>query len=222
MGASASTAAAIVLRIATSASTQSFVDRAAMQYRIMRPELRVLPAASPTATGAWTKLANGEVDAAFINFHPAAALKQAAPDIALMPMWGVAFGPAANVPAAGGVPLLLSREVLARIYCGNITRWNHPLLAALNPLISMPAEPIHIALPLEPLESTREFTHISRKVWAQFRDLVPESDLPDWPLDRFASYSFVSHATGPLSLVIGTPHAIASVIGIPKPSKREG
>jgi phosphate transport system substrate-binding protein len=53
-------------------------------------------------------------------------------------------GIAYNLPLPAGARLHLTGPVLARIYLGQITRWNDPALAALNPGITLPPAAIHV------------------------------------------------------------------------------
>nr|WIL03466.1 serine/threonine kinase [Cedratvirus plubellavi] len=57
------------------------------------------------------------------------------------PIAGQAMTIAYNLPGIGG-HLNITREALALIYLGNITSWNDPILAALNPQASLPAQEI--------------------------------------------------------------------------------
>lgn len=57
------------------------------------------------------------------------------------PAWDLplVFGPVALVYNLPDVPkLVLSSDVLARIFSGRITAWNDPILAALNPALALP------------------------------------------------------------------------------------
>ena len=53
-------------------------------------------------------------------------------------------GIAYNLPLPAGARLHLTGPVLARIYLGQITRWNDPALAALNPGTTLPPAAIHV------------------------------------------------------------------------------
>jgi phosphate transport system substrate-binding protein len=46
--------------------------------------------------------------------------------------------------------LVLERSVLADIFCQNITHWNDPRIAATNPAITLPNQPINIFIMAEP------------------------------------------------------------------------
>ncbi len=58
--------------------------------------------------------------------------------------------------------LQLSREVLPRIFLGKITRWNDPQIAALNPEVSLPDQPITVVHRSDGSGTTATFTaHLS-------------------------------------------------------------
>ena len=63
------------------------------------------------------------------------------------PVWNlpVVFGPIAIAYNVNGVSsLTLDGPIAARIFNGGITAWNDPAILALNPGITLPAEPIHV------------------------------------------------------------------------------
>jgi phosphate transport system substrate-binding protein len=50
--------------------------------------------------------------------------------------------PIFNIPNMSD--LVLERSVLADIFCGNITQWNDPRIAATNPEVSLPNQMIKV------------------------------------------------------------------------------
>jgi phosphate transport system substrate-binding protein len=63
------------------------------------------------------------------------------------PAWElpVVFGPIAITYNVKGVPsLILDGPTAAKIFNGTIAKWNDPAIAALNPGVSLPAEPIQV------------------------------------------------------------------------------
>lgn len=63
------------------------------------------------------------------------------------PVWNlpVVFGPVVITYHVKGVStLILDAPTTARIFNGGITRWDDPALAARNPGVNLPAEPIHV------------------------------------------------------------------------------
>lgn len=63
------------------------------------------------------------------------------------PVWNlpVVFGPIAIAYNVKGVSsLILDGPTAARVFNGGITSWNDPAIAALNPGVALPAEPVHV------------------------------------------------------------------------------
>jgi serine/threonine protein kinase/ABC-type phosphate transport system substrate-binding protein len=64
--------------------------------------------------------------------------------IVQFPVAGKALVVAYNVPEANGTALVIDRGTLAAIWLGNVTRWDDPRLAALNPTVALPPRQIVI------------------------------------------------------------------------------
>ncbi|MCS7272475.1 MAG: phosphate ABC transporter substrate-binding protein PstS, partial [Gemmataceae bacterium] len=80
-----------------------------------------------------------------------------------------------------GVPdLILSGEVLADIYLGQITQWNDPRIAALNPGVALPAKAIVPVRRAEASGTTYVFTEYLSKRSREFADKVGVSKSPKW------------------------------------------
>lgn len=65
-----------------------------------------------------------------------AALRQAG--LRQVPLAAAAVAVIVNVPELGKTPIKLSGDMLADIYQGNITRWNHSIIAGANPGLALP------------------------------------------------------------------------------------
>jgi ABC-type phosphate transport system substrate-binding protein len=120
--------APMTLRLVTAGSSSMFLQQCALQYALMRPDLRILVAvaSTPDATKrsdavAWATVAEGNADAAFVQFVPSAVQSAAYPDLVYLPAWSAAFSAVYNLPSAMQVPLTLTTQIVARIYTGNIT-----------------------------------------------------------------------------------------------------
>jgi phosphate transport system substrate-binding protein len=59
-----------------------------------------------------------------------------------MPLAAAAVAVIVNLPELGTKPLKLTGDILADIYSGTITQWNHSLIAAMNPGLALPARSI--------------------------------------------------------------------------------
>jgi phosphate transport system substrate-binding protein len=70
----------------------------------------------------------------------AAALQQG--NLRQIPLAGAAVAVVINLPELGGKPLKLTGDMLASIFLGEITQWNHSQIAASNPGLPLPARAI--------------------------------------------------------------------------------
>lgn len=66
----------------------------------------------------------------------AAALRQAG--LRQVPLAGAAVAVVVNLPELGGKPIKLNGDILADIYMGSITQWNHSQIKAANPGLPLP------------------------------------------------------------------------------------
>jgi len=86
-----------------------------------------------------------------------------------------------NLPEAGA-GLKLSPEVLAGIFLGEITKWNDPKLAALNPSLKLPDKPITVAHRSDGSGTTAVFTDYLCKVSPTWKEKVGTGTSVKWPL----------------------------------------
>lgn len=70
----------------------------------------------------------------------AAALQQG--NLRQIPLAGAAVAVIVNLPELGGRPIKLTGDILASIYLGEITQWNHSQITAANPGLPLPARAI--------------------------------------------------------------------------------
>jgi ABC-type phosphate transport system substrate-binding protein len=88
-----------------------------------------------------------------------------------------------SIPEAelGGEPLSLDACLIARIYAGDITTWDHPAIQAENPALTATA-PIKVAHRLDGSSSTSGFTtYLSEKCPTDWT-LGGESSFDNWPV----------------------------------------
>lgn len=81
-----------------------------------------------------------------------------------------------------GAPLRLTPEVLASIFGGEITNWNAPELAQLNPGVKLPDLRISIVYRTDGSGTTAIFTHFLAQVSAAWRERVGAGKFVRWPL----------------------------------------
>ena len=70
----------------------------------------------------------------------AAALRQAG--LRQVPLAGAAVAVVVNLPELGGKAVKLNGDILADIFQGNITTWNHSQITSFNPGLPLPGRPI--------------------------------------------------------------------------------
>jgi ABC-type phosphate transport system substrate-binding protein len=121
-------ASGVLIAASTAHTTHGLLSRIALEYGVGRPDLRMTvsvskssdPAVSSTLV-AFNALAKGEVDFAVALIVPTEAQKAATPDLAYFPIWATAFTIAVNIPEVGLTKVVLSMQVAARIFTGQIT-----------------------------------------------------------------------------------------------------
>ena len=86
-----------------------------------------------------------------------------------------------NVPGVAQ-GLVFSPETIAGAFLGEITRWNDPKIAALNPGVSLPNLPIQIAHRSDGSGTTNIFTNYLTKVSAKWRDAIGFGSSVNWPV----------------------------------------
>jgi phosphate transport system substrate-binding protein len=79
--------------------------------------------------------------------------------------------------------LILSGEVLADIYLGQIQHWDDPRLVALNPQVKLPHWPILPVRRAEASGTTYIFTEYLSKRSPRFAEVVGASKSPKWPVE---------------------------------------
>jgi len=91
--------------------------------------------------------------------------------------------PAYNIP---GLPatthLNFTGDVLAKIFLGQITTWNDPAIAALNPKISLPSNAIIVIHRSDGSGTMYAYTNFLSDSNAQWKSQVGTSTTPNWPV----------------------------------------
>jgi phosphate ABC transporter phosphate-binding protein len=135
----------------------------------------------------------------------------AAPGLVLFPetLGGVAI--TYNL-ASAGIPsttvLNFTSDVIAGIYMGNITNWNDPALAALNPGVPLPSEHITAVHRSDGSGTTFAFTNFLSVTNAKWASGVGFSTSVTWPVDTASSASGVGAKGNP-----GVAGAVANTNG---------
>jgi ABC-type phosphate transport system substrate-binding protein len=150
---------------------------------------------------------DGLGDVAFTSYAPTASDAITSPDLAHFPFVASPFSAVYNLP--GISTLVVDRVVLAKIFIGNITVWDHPMLVKLNPSLTLPSNPIEVVLLVEPQTYVKEFTKTSSLADQQFNKLVGSTSFPTWPTSNYTKYAWVTGNTGPASHVNDHPYSVA-------------
>ena len=89
--------------------------------------------------------------------------------------------PVVNVEGIGSGQLRLTGLVLADIFLGNITAWNDPKIATLNPGVSLPSTRINVVHRSDGSGTTYNFVNYLSKISLQWKDTVGEGTSVEWP-----------------------------------------
>ena len=114
--------------------------------------------------------------------------------------------PVVNLRRLGG-SLKLSGDVLARIFLGEITVWNAPEIAALNPGLSLPAEPIRVVGRSDGSGSTHHFSDYLSRVSPAWKARFGVASKHAWPPEVIA----VKGSSEVSKTVRATPGAIGYI-----------
>lgn len=90
--------------------------------------------------------------------------------------------PAYNIAGIAQGELVLDGSTLAGIFLGEITRWNDPAIAALNPHLQLPDGKIVVVHRSDGSGTSYNFTSYLSKVSPQWQSKVGEGSAVDWPV----------------------------------------
>jgi phosphate transport system substrate-binding protein len=98
------------------------------------------------------------------------------------PMVMGAIVPVMNLDGIKPGELVLSGELLAGIYLGNIKKWDDPAIAKLNPKLKLPAEAITVVRRSDGSGTTFNFTDYLSKTSADWKTKVGTGTAVEWPV----------------------------------------
>lgn len=78
--------------------------------------------------------------------------------------------------------LRFSPETIADIFLGKITKWNDPKIAADNPGVNLPDEPLTVVHRSDGSGTSAVFTNYLSKVSSEWKERVGEGTSPNWPV----------------------------------------
>ena len=128
-------------------------------------------------------------------------------DLVMFPTVITGVVPVVNLPRVGANQLRLSGEVLARIFLGQLTQWDAPEIAALNPGLKLPGRPIKLVVRADGSGTTYHFSdYLGRAsaAWKQQRGVAAKLD---WPAGALA----VKGSAAVSEAVRATPDSIGYV-----------
>jgi phosphate transport system substrate-binding protein len=108
-------------------------------YQTANPGIKLSTASTSSGTGI-TDAAQGLVDIGASDAYLSSSDTSKYPSLENVPLAVAAL--MVNYNVTGVSNLKLNGTVLAKIYTGKITTWNDPAIAALNPGVTLPSEPI--------------------------------------------------------------------------------
>jgi phosphate transport system substrate-binding protein len=114
--------------------------------------------------------------------------------------------PVINAPGVAPGAIKLTGELLGDIFLGDVTRWNDPRIASLNPSVKLPDSPITVVHRSEGSGTTFLFTSYLSMANANWKAKVGASDTVQWPTGLGAKGN-----AGVAVLVKQTPGAIGYV-----------
>ena len=89
--------------------------------------------------------------------------------------------PVVSVQGIKGGDLKLTGPVLADIFLGKISKWNDKAIAALNPKLALPDQPIAVVRRADGSGTTFIFTNYLSKVSEEWKTKVSEGTAVQWP-----------------------------------------
>ncbi len=100
----------------------------------------------------------------------------------------------------------LTGPVIAQIFMGNITMWNDPAIANLNPGMNLPSQKILTVHRADGSGTTYAFTDYLSKVYPQWKTTVGQGKVVPWPVGTAAPGN-----AGVANIVKNTPYACGYV-----------
>ncbi len=131
-------------------------------------------------------------------------------DLQMYPMLAGAVVPIFNIQGFSG-DLVLSREALAGIYAGTITKWNDPAVASLNPNAKLPDAPITAVHRSDGSGTTEIFTKALSSFSSDFKNKVGSGTSVEWPVDKAGTGVGGKGNQGVAAAVQNTPNSVGYV-----------
>jgi phosphate transport system substrate-binding protein len=94
----------------------------------------------------------------------------------------ISIVPIVSLPGIKSGDMVLNGQVLAKIYLGEITRWNDPAIKALNPKLNLPSTAILVVHRADGSGTTFNFANYLGKTNPEWAKKVGADTAIDWPL----------------------------------------
>ena len=98
------------------------------------------------------------------------------------PMIMGAIVPVVNVEGVKAGDMVLDGATLAKIYLGEITKWDDPAIKKLNPKLALPSDAIAVVHRADGSGTTFNFTDYLSKVSADWKSKVGSGTAVEWPV----------------------------------------
>jgi phosphate transport system substrate-binding protein len=133
------------------------------------------------------------------------------PGLQMFPILASAIGPIVNLAPDVTKPITLDGLTLAKIYSGQITRWNDPALQILNPDLKLPDKPITAIHRSDSSGTTEAFTKYLAAVSADWKNGPGSGTTVKWPVDQLGLGLGESGNAGIAIALAKTPYAIGYI-----------
>ena len=120
--------------------------------------------------------------------NPEKELKAATAPILELPSVLIGIVIVYNIPGTSG-ELRLTGPALADIFLGKLKTWNDPLIAKLNPTLTLPAKPIQVIHRTDGKGSNYILSDYLCKVSPEFQSKLGRGESPKWPVGISAGRS---------------------------------
>mgnify|MGYP002079385574 CR=1 FL=1 len=125
----------------------------------------------------------------------------------IFPVAITGIAPVVNLPKVGDGQLRLTGEVLGRIFLGELTQWNAPDIAKLNPGLALPDLPIKVVVRSDGSGTTYNFADYLSKTSAAWKSRQGVKSNFEWP----SGFVAVKGSDGVVKSVKETPGSIGYV-----------
>lgn len=158
------------------------------------------------SSGGMKKIRAGETDFGASDVAPTEA-ELARDGLVLFPIAITGIAPVVNLPKLGDGQLRLTGDIVARVFLGDITKWNAPEIIQINPGVSLPDLTIKVIVRSDGSGTTYNFSDYLSKVNPAWKGRNGVKSSHAWP----AGFTAVKGSDGIVKAVKETSGAIGYV-----------